>query len=811
MLSVYNQLFVRLSAIFLCVLILQPWCICSVYALNRPLGAQAAQAAEILGIRAEVEQLISSPLPDNLGASQRLVTLRSFCLRRILQGILQVQSAENRLEMEMAYAYDMMSRKQRQTSAINEAFNIANFTQLAVLYGLVEPYSRIAEKFKQSAVCTTVGAGLAIGLPTINVLYNKFDRARHLTPPESIQYVVDGKPVDGQNLPPLVSRYFNLPAPGERKTRREELNDLWIKRYGADMSKVKTLAGIDDHKSKKIFVLNRRIILLWSLYSTVMEFNKELLALLQETVPGVDTQTSSVGISLSGGAGEAMRLLKLEPLIAELKSNSGGRDQVRDQELKVRLLQSLLIGYLEMHIAGDRCQEELNYQYDVVLSQMMARRGMILQKLFELNFIQIGTLGAIAGWCYLKEYPQAGNELFIVADSIATILSTVTLCAMHGGWRKNHSKPNSLADFFELRKGAEGGFSPMVRAYLDSSSPLRSDGNSRRQYLDEIWHKKGIATMNLKNRHNLEKLGSMPSCKWDTIKLVLNRIALLSSLREQFWQFDAELADLLRQAWPEPLTNGGNDIVASLNPSAAGAAHLLGVEGLVRSGLEGNENAKITVTRCVLEGFLDANSDSDKVGRQSLIESQVLSRMVRRRNTAITLTNNLNFYQLGILGIISDSMGLSSYAKTVLDANRINIISGYLIAGLAGASVLERQGFWGRSKAQPNALGVALGKRESSFKLTPVMDRYLNSVPPISPIRKTRREQLTHYWKECKVLNVNFNRPSVVDKLSAEGRSHHFYSETINLINNRVTMLNDLRAVMRSSSVGFGELVGAFN
>lgn len=811
MLSINHRLLLRISTAILCVLILHPWLAVSAIAYDRQLSPQAAQAADILGIRSEAEQLVASAAADNSADKQRIVALRAFCLRRILQGILQVQTAENRLEIEMTYAYDMMGRKQRQVNAINECFNIANFTQLAVLYGLVEPYSRIAEKFKQSAVCTTVGSGLAIGLPTINILYNKFDRAHHLTPPESLNYVVDGKPVDGHNLPPLVARYFNLPAPGQSMTRHDELNELWKKQYGADMTNKKTLAGIDDHKAKKIFVLNRRIVLLWSLYTTVSGFNKELLALLQETRANTVSQGSING-SLSGGAAEAMHLLKLEPLVAELRSTTGDRSQTRDQELKVQFLQSVLAGFLEMHISGDRCQEELNYQYDVVLSQMMARRGKILQKLFELNFIQMGTLGACAGWCYLKEYPQAGNELFIIADSIATIISSLTLLAMHGGWRRNHRNPNSLADFFDLRTGTENGFSPMVTTYLNSSSPLRTDGKTRREYLNEVWTKHAVATMNLKNRHNLEKLGSMPSCKWDNIKLVLNRIYLLSSLREQFWQFDGELLDLIRQVWPETLPAVANDSVTALNPSAAGAARLLGVNGLVKNCLEqSDENAKIAVTRLVLEGFLDANTDSDKIGRQSMLESQALNRMVRRQQDAITLTNNLNFYQLGILGIISDSMGLSSYAKTVLDANRINIISGYLIVGLTGASILERQGFWGRSKVQPNALGAAFGKSSSSFKLTPVMDRYLNAVPPISPISKTRREQLIGYWKQCKVLNVNVNRQSTMEKLSAEGKAHHFFSETIKLVNNRVTMLNDLRAVLRTSSQGFGELIGALN
>jgi hypothetical protein len=58
-------------------------------------------------------------------------------------------------------------------------------------------------------------------------------------------------------------------------------------------------------------------------------------------------------------------------------------------------------------------------------------------------------------------------------------------------------------------------------------------------------------------------------------------------------------------------------------------------------------------------------------------------------------------------------------------------------------------------------------------------------------------------------LSINVNRDSAVQKLSAEGKAHHWWSETIKMMNNRLTMLFDLRAVMRSSNVGFSELLKA--
>ncbi len=780
------------------------------------LAADAAQVAEIIGIRQEAEVILARQnrlITDD--ERHRFNSLRAKVLRRIFEAVLQVQSAENQLELEMAYAYDVLARERRKTNTVNEFFNVFNFAQLSVLYGFIEPYSRLKNQFTQSAVGTCVGSGMAIGLPVLNILYNKFAKASHLAPPPFLAHILEGKPVDASNLPPLVAGYMDSPAAGSSLTRRQALNELWKERYHADMSKKDTLCGLDDGKSKNAFVLNTRTVLLWSLYTAIKEFDSDLLSLLNqvkqtltaEAQPSPGRIAGSLG--LEGGAEEAARLLRLEATIRELQAAPAGSEQKK--ELEITFMESLLAGYLEIRVAADRCQQDLNYQYDVVLAQMNARRGKFLQKTYELNFIQTGTLGACAGWSYLKGYSKAGNELFIIADSIGLGITAISLLGTHGGWRKNHTEPNSLADFFDLRASGKHGFTPFVWSYLNSVAPARADGKSRRQYLQEIWSKHGVTTYNLNKKASLEKLGSMPSCKWDTINLVTNRIALLSSLREQFLQFDTELLDLLRNAWPEQIAGGPTSPPAELNQSAAAAATLLGVGGMFKKMPDGSldENAKLTILRQVLEGFLDANANSNIIAHEMLVESQVVDRMTRQRDKAIQLTNLGNFLQLGILGVVSDSMGLSSSSKYVLYADRINIVSGYLIGSLALASVLEKHGSVRLSRVGPNSLTAAFGK--GSAKLSPLMIKYLNSVAPVSTLKISRREELKRYWTESKVLSVNVNRDANVQKLSVEGRAHHWWDETISMINNRITMLYDLRAVLRSSNQGFEQLLGSLN
>lgn len=792
------------------------------------LNAQDAQTADILGIRQEVERLnyLRHANASESGYRSEQLRLRGKILRKIMQAVFQVQAAEDRLESEMAWAYDMQARQRRKVDRVNQGFNAFNFAQLGILYGIIEPYSRIHKQFTQSAVGTCVGSGLAIGLPVLNIMYNRFlGGVGNYAPPGFMAYMIDGKPVDGSNLPPLVARYLDTAAPGAALTRRQSMSALWKKRYSADLDKSSTLAGleIDPAKKQKPSVLNTRIVLLWSLFTNIQNFDKDLLALL-ENVSNFQPVGEGLVVAgritpgLSGGAGEAAALLGITPLIEELRTLADEpTESERKIELRTRLLEAILVGYLDMQIARDRCQEEMNYQYDVVMAQMLARRGRFLQKTYEANFIQTGTLGACAGWSYLNHYGKAGNQLFAVENAIGLGITTVSLAATHGGWRKNESGPNSLADFFNLRANGTHGFSPLVWNFINNPSS-EEPGKSRRQYLRDIWNKSSIAETDLSKPKNLEKLASMPSCKWDTIKLVKSRIVLLVSLSEQFCRFDQELLDLLNQIYPGTGGNGNDDATgekiaaAALSSEGEGAATLLAVHPLLfaaRTTGKDTEGAKLEISRSLLGAFLDTSANANLLTHEIVVETQVVSQLAKYRDMAIQYTNIANFYQIGILGIISDGLGLCSKSKYVLYGDRLNLVSGGLILGLALGTIVESHGGVRLSKATPSLLNNAFGRTSNVSNLSPLMVKFLDSKAPRSSTNLTRRNELVKYWKESKLLNVNVERPSTVDKLCAEGRGHNWLSETINLINNRITMLYDLRAVLRSSNAGFDEVLRA--
>lgn len=801
--------------ILACVLI-QPWYIASsalasasASTTDGALTADAAQTAAILGVRQEVEQIISMRTSGAglNGDRHQFNNYRAHVLRKIFEADLQNQSAESRLEFEIAYAYDAIAREQRKENNIKQTLNAVNFTQFGI-FSLVTSSEGLHNQFGFQSTQSLISGGIGTVLGGGSMLYGKVAKASHLKPPEFMSQYVNGKPVDLSDLPPVVVRYLDSREPGESHTRREILNAAWKEQYKADLADKKTLYGIDDGKNRNSGYLYSRLALLSFLYNTIAGFNTDLLSLLNQ-VRGVDYEPSSTNAGFStataSGADDAARLLHLEPLLAELHSLRPGAEPEKERELHITLLETMVSGGLAMAVAGDRCQKEFNYQSDVVLAQLNSKQGAFMQKLFEANFIQGGGFGSTAGGLFLTHHVKPAAVTLRVSGGIGLILTGLTFYGMRGFSRKVDTGPNSLADFFDLRP--EKGFSPLVLNYLNSPSPNSADGKTRRQCLLESWN--NIATVNLKDQRTLECLGSMPSCKKDRVKLVLNRISLLSSLRQQFNEFDLELLDLLRQAWPVTIAAGSPDVGSRLSPPANSAAALLGVQGLISNNEQLDENSKLLITRQVLEGFLALISDADLVGHQIEVELKAADRLERQRDRIVQLTNSVNFLQGGIIGEIAGGLGFRNNRRDSMYTSNIFIISSAISTTLAAISMVEQHGGWRSGPAKPNALGAAFGKNSEHVMLSPVGSRYLNAVAPASKTNLTRREVLIKYWTKSKVLSVDVRKDSAVQKLSAEGKAHHWWSETIKLINNRITMLFDLRAVLRSSNVGFYELLKA--
>lgn len=804
---------------FLCVLLsilllLPPSCVAQVRTdIEDP---QVVQACEILGVRQEFEQLKSMYSGADLSGTdgELAVELKGHILRRIILGALEVRESCNKIDVELAYTYGVLKRAQNHMNTVNNLFNLANFYQFGVLYP-TQGYSRIHNQFKQSAILTCTGAGVGTALPTANMLYAKVYKVRNVAPSKAFPFL-NGGPVDGRGLPVHVARFLDLPEPGSTQTRREDMHALWKKRYNVDASNPATLAGLIDNKSKSMAELNRRILLLWSLHTYIQDFDTQLLALLRKIKRDdllIGSTIAPSGVSLKQAVGpvaaDAITLMKIEPIVLELiELNKTNVDIPRRRRLEASLIESVMLASLDNRVACNKIDEELNYAYDVALSDLLRRRGKGLQLNFEVNFIHNGVFGGIAGLLYLKKYTKAGNEMFVVSAGIGVLLSTLALLQMHGGWRKRDTPPNSLASLYNLETQSEYQFSPQVSAYLNSPDPLSAKVQSRRDELYELWKKHRAATMNMKDRKNQEKVAAMPSIQRDTIRILRNRVALLQGLKAMLGRFDPELSEVLKQTEPSSRISPAESTmeVQGLTPEAAEATQLLSAGrqvstvmrlkgGVIRNNPELSD-ARMSVMRSIMAALLDIRATSSKLDVEIVEERQAMDRLTRYRDLAVALTNNANFFQINLNTIVIDGpLGLTVYKPNALYGNRLTIISGLIAFGLATAAFLEQRGGVRIKKVNPNSLGVCFGfDSEVAKQFSPILAKFLNSRAPGES--RTRREVLMEYWRKSKTLEYNVNKESNQQKLSATGPKHHFWQESIKLASNRLNMLYDLRAVV---------------
>lgn len=251
------------------------------------------------------------------------------------------------------------------------------------------------------------------------------------------------------------------------------------------------------------------------------------------------------------------------------------------------------------------------------------------------------------------------------------------------------------------------------------------------------------------------------------------------------------------------------------------AARLLGMEHeiqryleLKNSGNSLNQEAlrlQLAITRKILTAGLELRTTSAKIDKEIVVERQVVDKLTRKRDFILAATNNANFLQLSILSIIIDGpLEESHNNNTVYHGNVLNIVSGLTVGALAGLTILEQKGGTRPNKAPTNMLGQTLGlEPPDTEKLPPLLWTYLNSVSPDSTKNLTRRQQLIEYWRSRKVLSINIQKPKTVERVSALGPHHHKSSETIKLINSRITMLFDLRAMVDLLNTGLVQLLEA--
>lgn len=262
-----------------------------------------------------------------------------------------------------------------------------------------------------------------------------------------------------------------------------------------------------------------------------------------------------------------------------------------------------------------------------------------------------------------------------------------------------------------------------------------------------------------------------------------------------------------------------------MSPQAQEAARLMGIEDQVNRLIQFKKNGKLdtydqealelqlSLIRKIMTTGMQLRSISAKFDREITFEQQALDKLTRERDFAVSLTTNANFLQLSILSMIIDGpLEQTKDRRKILTGNRLNIVSGLTVGGLALLALYQQKGGTRHSKVEANLLGQTLGVvSPESEKLPPILWQYLNSPAADAAGGLTRRQQLTEYWETSKVLPINIKKAATVEQVSASGPRHRRRCESIKLITARVTMLFDLRAMSNMLIAGLVELLQALD
>ncbi len=779
---------------------------------------EAMQAADILGIRSQVERYLSLQKGDaREDFENELLSLKSLIIRKILLGFVQVRQSSNKTDIELTYAYDVLYKEGQKESRVFDALNLLNFSQLAVLYS-VAPYNRINEQFIQSSILGEVQAGLGITLPVISILYGKYFSFKKKPPPSLLRNSMNGDVVDATNLPPLITKFLDSSEFGDSNTRRQSMFEFWKRNYGIDPSDKSSLTSLNDDKRGTLGMLNKRIVLLWSLRNEVQAFDHELMALsnLVKTPHSEFGNETLSGVNINENALEAARLLKLESAVATLIELNKHHDRSKKkQELDAAVLERVLNATMDVRIATDKIDQELHYSYDIALADLLSRRAKAMQRNFEVNFIQTGTMVAIAKLLFLKKHAKSANQLLVISSGVCNVLSGLGIYLDRGGHRVPSPEPNSLAEFMELDL-SKYSFSPLMRAFLNQPSAESNTGETRKEFLLSLWKKQHVSRLSTNKERNRIKLAAMPGSKYDSIKILTDRVALLSSLKANLEFFDQDLFELIKATDAEPLSPNTSSTNAAPSDESKNmqTAHLLGVNsrlvGRVSAGPGDSEflNDELRLTRKALEAILDVRVTVDKLDLAVVREVEIRDRMVRSRDRAVAITNNVDFFQIGILGEIdSGPLAHSGQRRYRYYGDVGNFVSGLLVAGLTGAAFLEGGGGYRPNKPFPNMLSQMLGLETSAdLQFSPLIWKFLNTKVPGTA--ETRRDQLVNYWKSKRMLSSGDGiKKSEAEKLAANGPAHHWWNERIGMIDHRLRMLYLLRSTVDLFDVDISDLL----
>lgn len=732
------------------------------------------EAADILGVRNHVERILALQAAGG-APSEELLWNKAIVLRQLLLGYLEVRQTSDLLDEAIDDTYDAIDKQVRTVNRRVELANVANFTTFGVLFN-IGAAERLSKRFNNSNYLTFVSASLTAGIGAAAVALSYSGASKDRTRPNPLSNIF-GLDTVSVPLPELVNKYINATPKGKTQSRKQAMLELWKSEFAlSEKANSREALAAESTQRHRVSVgfLNKRLALLFSLNALAEEFDSELLALLRKiestSVPAQATNDSIQAVANHIGAPglEAAKLLQVEQCAADLihmkMAGAGYGTDLQALSIDLYMLEKILGASFEVRQLVDRIDREKHYQFDVLLPQLIRVRDRVNLLSNTANFTEIGVLKNIAGRDFVLSKTAAGAQKILIMDALSVAIANANFAFLKLYRRKQDSEVNSLANIFNFDVPSECRFSPLISSYLESVPPGSTNGMTRKQQLLDRWKRVGRLSNKKGSAEALASLPSMHNKRAETIDLVNKRVEMLFDVSGAVETLDAELLQLLTAViLPAPENPTDNKI-----------------------------DKQLILTKRVLQHALEVRSASDQIDNQLSDEYTAKGSILTSRARGIQYNNILNFTQSGILGIVSQGLVMKGKNN---HANAIDLVAGSTLLVLSTAALIQAR--IGRRPAKPelNVLAHVLVPGASSKEpIPPSVRQYLNS--PAAESGMTRRESLIKRWRTAGVITTNLQNERNFGKLSASVNPSR--RETIQLINDRIVMLHDVKTTIES-------------
>lgn len=445
---------------------------------------------------------------------------------------------------------------------------------------------------------------------------------------------------------------------------------------------------------------------------------------------------------LAPGSARANQTAQILGVSAELEALQGGAaDLATRDRLRAKIMNRILLGYLEVRETSDRIDVDLDNAYGAIAG-LASRQQLGARLANTANFIQFGVLFTLGACLRLDKQFLAAKYLTNTTAGINLALSSLALYALHSGRDK---RPVAAETLLALHTS---GLPTSVDRYLNS----RPVGESRTR--------KELAIAEWRKRFDVDDYAALASAKAHRLGQLNDRLVILYSLNAQVEQFDDDLLALLQ-------TIQANEVRSV-------------------SDLDSVRDADFNIDAFekVLAGALEVRNFVDRVDREKHYQFDVvLSDMTRRRDRALTLNNIANFTQTGVIKSIA---GAQFFKRNAPAGNRLLTVMSGLNILLATVGIYESRG--GKRKIDTDTNVLA-----SFFNLDVAPDRRVS--PLIESYLQQRRAELLTRWKQHHIISDTPGERTL-SRLADTPENFGKKVDTIPFVRKRLRMMFDVRALV---------------